>query len=99
MSHATELCFLAGKLGSKKGVNLPGTKVDLPTLSPKDLEDMKFAVEQDVDMIFASFIRRPEDVAEIRKVCRLGEYACVSSVTGAADAGRGWEAHHDHFED
>ena len=59
--------FSAGKLGSKKGVNLPGTKVDLPTLSVKDLEDMKFAVEQDVDMIFASFIRRPEDVAEIRK--------------------------------
>lgn len=61
----------AGKLGSKKGVNLPGTKVDLPTLSAKDLEDMKFAVEQDVDMIFASFIRRPEDVAEIRKVWTL----------------------------
>uniref|UniRef100_A0A2I3FV30 Pyruvate kinase n=1 Tax=Nomascus leucogenys TaxID=61853 RepID=A0A2I3FV30_NOMLE len=50
-----------GSLGSKKGVNLPGAAVDLPA----------FGVEQDVDTVFASFIRKASDVREVRKV--LGE--------------------------
>jgi len=57
-----------GTLSSRKGVNLPKTDVDLPALSEKDKKDLEFGVKNGVDMIFASFIRRAEDVKQIRQV-------------------------------
>ncbi|KAG1443832.1 hypothetical protein G6F56_010528 [Rhizopus delemar] len=57
-----------GKLSSHKGVNLPNTDVDLPALSEKDKTDLRFGVEQKVDFVFASFVRRGQDVRDIRKV-------------------------------
>lgn len=58
-------------LGEKKNVHLPGAKVDLPAVSEQDIKDIKFGVEHDVDFIAASFIRRKEDVEQIREL--LGE--------------------------
>lgn len=57
-----------GNLSSRKGVNLPKTDVDLPALSEKDKKDLAFGVKNGVDMIFASFIRRADDVKQIRQV-------------------------------
>jgi len=56
-----------GELGENKGVNLPGVKVQLPALSTKDRGDLIFGCEREVDFIAASFIRKKEDVLEIRE--------------------------------
>lgn len=57
-----------GVLSSRKGVNLPKTPVDLPALSEKDKKDLQWGVKNNVDMIFASFIRSAQDVVDIREV-------------------------------
>jgi pyruvate kinase len=55
-------------LGSQKGVNLPGISLDLPAVTQKDVADLLFGVENGVDFIAASFVRKASDVQTIRKI-------------------------------
>lgn len=58
----------AGILKNKKGVNVPGVSVNLPGITEKDTKDILFGIEQGVDFIAASFVRRATDVLEIRQL-------------------------------
>ncbi|MFP8783976.1 pyruvate kinase [Planococcus plakortidis] len=58
----------AGTLKTKKGVNVPGVSVQLPGITDKDAADLLFGIEQDVDFVAASFVRRRSDVMEIRSL-------------------------------
>jgi len=55
-----------GPLTSHKGINLPGVQVSAPSITDKDREDIKFAAEQDLEYIALSFVRRAQDIAELR---------------------------------
>ena len=57
-----------GRLSNHKGVNVPHVEINLPALTQKDIGDIKFGIKNNVDFIAASFIRRVEDVMNIRKV-------------------------------
>lgn len=57
-----------GELGENKGVNLPNVSVNLPALSEKDINDLKFGCEQGIDYVAASFIRKADDVRAVRRV-------------------------------
>jgi pyruvate kinase len=59
-----------GVLSSRKGLNLPDTVVAMPALTPKDRGDLELAASVGVDWIALSFVQRPDDVAEARKLIR-----------------------------
>jgi pyruvate kinase len=57
-----------GDLKSHKGLNLPGIQVSAPSITEKDAADIKFAVQQEVDYLALSFVRRAEDIESLRKM-------------------------------
>jgi len=57
-----------GELKSKKGVNLPNTKISLPALTEKDIADAKFAIGQKVDWIALSFVKTPRDLQDLQEL-------------------------------
>ncbi|WP_095011411.1 pyruvate kinase [Tsuneonella mangrovi] len=59
---------VGGVISDRKGVNVPDAEVPIPALTEKDRRDLAFAVEQGVDWIGLSFVQRPEDLAETRKL-------------------------------
>lgn len=60
----------AGILLPRKGVNLPDTQISLPSLSEKDLADLDFIISQDIDWVALSFVRKPEDVHNLRTIIK-----------------------------
>src|ERR1041385_388171 len=57
-----------GRLGSRKHINLPGIRVNLPSITEKDKRDIQFAVKHELDFIALSFVRSPNDVVEAREI-------------------------------
>ncbi len=67
--HPRVICQVirGGTLKSNKGMNLPGIRVSAPPLTEKDLRDLEFLVEEDVDYVALSFVQRAEDLANLRR--------------------------------
>lgn len=59
-----------GLLGSRKGVNAPGVSINLPGITEKDSSDIRFGLEQGINYIAASFVRKPEDIEDIRALLK-----------------------------
>ena len=57
-----------GELGEKKGVNVPNVSIRLPGLTEKDIEDIKFGIEEGFDFVAASFVRNAETIEQIRQL-------------------------------
>ena len=59
-----------GLLTQRAGINLPGVEVSAPSLTAKDREDLRFGIDQQVDFVALSFVRRPQDIAELKDLLR-----------------------------
>ena len=75
VAQAGECCLkcrvvTGGRLTSHKGINVPGAALHLSTLTPKDREDVAFALEQGIDFLALSFVRRAADVRELRQLLK-----------------------------
>ena len=60
--------IVGGELGEHKGVNVPGADLSVPTLTEKDIADLKWGAENNVDYVAVSFVRSKEDIIEVRRV-------------------------------
>jgi pyruvate kinase len=59
---------LGGMLSQKKGVNLPDSELTMPSLTEKDFADLDFIIEQNLDWVALSFVRKPKDITELKKI-------------------------------
>ncbi|MGO3749144.1 pyruvate kinase, partial [Vagococcus salmoninarum] len=81
---ANELVTIAkneGLLGSKKGVNVPGASINLPGITEKDAADIEFGIQNDVDFIAASFVRRASDVLEITRILEKSDATHIQIIS------------------
>jgi pyruvate kinase len=67
-THVTTRVIHGGPISSKKGMNFPDSELTIPAITDKDRKDVKFAVEQGLDYIAASFIRRKSDILDLREL-------------------------------
>jgi pyruvate kinase len=74
-----------GTLTSNKGINLPGVRVSVPSLTEKDIADLEFALQHDVDYVALSFVREPDDVLNLaRRIPTGGPLVVVKVEKGLA---------------
>ena len=59
-----------GKISNRKSINVPDLHLHLPSMTENDISDLKYCIKEDFDFVAASFIRKPQDVLEIRKVLK-----------------------------
>ncbi|HXN54648.1 MAG TPA: pyruvate kinase, partial [Myxococcales bacterium] len=60
--------LVGGALSDHKGINLPGTAVSIPAITPKDIEDLNFALAHGVDYIALSFVRSADDIRQVKRL-------------------------------
>jgi pyruvate kinase len=80
VEHGRARCVVVvgGVVNSHKGVNLPGVPLPIPSLTPKDVSDLELALELEVDYVALSFVRKAEDVRELRQLIeQAGSHAEV----------------------
>ncbi|MFD3257895.1 pyruvate kinase [Paenibacillus lentus] len=70
-----------GPIKSKKGVNVPGVDISLPGITEKDANDILFGIEQGIDFIAASFVRKASDVLEIRQLLERNNAAHIQIIS------------------
>lgn len=70
--------MVGGELKGRRGVNLPDTDISMSSLTPKDKKDLEFGIKNKVDFIALSFVRRPSDITELRKI--LDKNKCEASI-------------------
>ena len=82
------VCYVenGGELGERKGVNVPNVKVKLPAVTEKDIDDILFGIQQDIDFIAASFIRSAKGVKEIRKILKENHAEHISIIAKIENA-------------
>lgn len=68
--EVTTRVVYGGLLKSRKGVNLPDTHISMPSLTPKDHQDLEFILEQDIDWLALSFVRSAEDIIQLKQHIR-----------------------------
>ena len=71
----------SGIVKNHKGVNVPGVKINLPALTPKDVSDIEFGITQGIDFIAASFVRKASDVLAIREVLENNDATYIQIIS------------------
>lgn len=84
-----------GTLGSKRHVNLPGIRVNLPSITAKDRRDIEFGLDHDVDFIALSFVRSAEDVLELREFLESRDKANTVKIIAKIEDQEGVENVHE----
>jgi len=66
--------MVGGKLSNKKGFNLPDTRISIPSMTQKDLNDLKFGIENKVEWVALSFVRNADDIIFIKNIIELNDW-------------------------